>query len=209
MLTNCGRFPIQFHLNAGQQHAPLYDVPRARQPPQPHPTTAATAASPLPSLKLQFSHWGGCVCERGREGRLDWQATGYSCHSILCILSLCVQRAAERITVKWDDINYPNPDSSLWNSASTHLSQERPWMVRQGECQRNEMKADKFSREYSNKLTEKGRIIFPFSWFHGGLIVSLIQIFHPHIVIEKSTFFASLNILILQEGHVGIHIHMF
>lgn len=42
MLTSRGRFPIQFHLNAGQQHAPLYGVPRAPAAPPP----------PLPPLPL-------------------------------------------------------------------------------------------------------------------------------------------------------------
>lgn len=119
---------------------------------------------PLPLLPLPCrlsncnlaAEEGACVCvwvSEGVDGSLDWQPTGYSSHNIRCILSLCVQWATERITLKWDDINYPNPDSSLWNSASTHLSQERTWMVRQRECQRNEMKANKFSREYSNKNT--------------------------------------------------------
>lgn len=160
MLTSHGRFPIQFHLNVGQQHAPLYGVPRARHPPaRPQPLPLLL----LPCrLKLQFSHSGGCVsCSvQGREGRegVDWQLTGFCCRNIRCFPSLCVQRAAARITVEWDDINYPNPDSSLWNSPSTHLSQERTWMVRQRECQRKGMKAHKFSGEYSNKnTTHRGR----------------------------------------------------
>lgn len=179
MLTSHGRFPIQFHLNAGQPHAPLYGVPRAPTAPPP----------PLPPLPLPCrlsncnlaTEEGAFVCERvglcvcvciwGVEGGvlrgLDWQPTGYSCHNIRCILSLCVQWAAERITVKWDDINYPNPDSSLWNSASTHLSQERTWMVRQRECQRNEMKAGRFSREYSQQkgcLLNKVVLLFSLSF---------------------------------------------
>lgn len=49
MLTRHGRFPIQFHLNAGQQHAPLYGVPRARQAPT---ATTTTTPQPLPLLPL-------------------------------------------------------------------------------------------------------------------------------------------------------------
>lgn len=161
MLTSCGRFPIQFHLNAGQPHAPLYGVPWAPSAGPPtllrlHRRRCHSSLFPLSSLKLQFSHWGGCmwsknVCAKGGGMLfgLDWQPTGYSCHYIHCILSLYAQRAMERIRVKWDDINYPNPDGPLWSSASTRLSQERTWMVRQRECQRNEMKDDKSSREYS------------------------------------------------------------
>lgn len=119
-----------------------------------------------------WASWVVCMCVYLRGGGgvlrgLDWQLTGYSCHNIRCILSLCVQWAAERITVKWDDINYPNPDSSLWNSASTHLSQERTWMVRQRECQRNEMKAGRFSREYSQQkgcLLNKVVLLFSLSF---------------------------------------------
>lgn len=187
------------------------------------PTTAATAASPLSSLKLQFSRWGGCVRELrcvcvcvcgagvgwgggGGRGGLDWQPTGYSCHNIRCILSLCVQWAAERITVKWDDINYPNPDSSLWNSASTHLSQERTWMVRQRECQRNEMKADRFSREYSQQkhcslnkvdLLFCRAFLFLISWPLNCSSISNIPLSSCNC--EVVFFFSSLNILIWHQ----------
>lgn len=121
------------------------------------PVISQTAIQPL----RRNTFVCGCVCMWRGWGWggfcwLDWQPPGCSRHNVRCILSLCVQWAAERITVKWDDINYPNPDGSLWNSASTHLSQERTWMVRQRECQRNEMKADKFSREYSQ---QKGSLL--------------------------------------------------
>lgn len=155
--------------------------------------------------------------EGGGDCGLDWQPTGYSCHNILCIPSLCVQWAAERITVKWDDINYPNPDSSLWNSASTHRSQERTWMVRQRECQRNEMKADKFSREYSqqkhcslNKVDLLLRLLsfaflFMISWSLNCRFISNI----PLSSCNWEFFFASLNILIWKKHQISLLIHDF
>lgn len=173
MLTSRGRFPIQFHLNAGQQHAPLYGVPRAPAAPLPPPPPPPPLPFPcrLSNCNLAAEEgayvcvcfvWAGmCVCVvwgwvggGGHWPRLtaDWIHT---CYDIHCFPSLCAQWAAERITVKWDDINYPNPDSSLWSCASTHQSQERTWMVRQRECQRSGMKAREFSRGYSqqkNKL---------------------------------------------------------
>lgn len=226
MLTSHGRFPIQFHLNAGQQHAPLYGVPRARQDPPPPPTTTTLLTlQPLPLLPLpcrlsncnlatEEGAWVAVCVHAEVVVGLDWQLTGFCCHNIRCLVSLCVQRAAARITVEWDDINYPNPDSSLWNSASTHLSQERTWMVRQSECQRKEMKADKFSGEYSNKNTTQRKVDLMlclsslFSWFHGRLIVPLIPIFHPHLIIEISIF-AFMNISICQEGQASIKIFLF
>lgn len=179
MLTSRGRFPIQFHLNAGQQHAPLYGVPRApAAPPPPLPLPCRLSNCNLAAeecVSWDVCVWGGGGVRGGGCG-LDWQPTGYSCHNIHCIPSSCVQWAARRITGKWDDINYPNPDSSLWNSAPTPGSQERTWMVRQRECQRNEMKAEKIPLRIlptKTLLSEYGRFaarsVFRFS-FHDFMV---------------------------------------
>lgn len=94
MLTSRGRFPIQFHLNAGQPYALLYVVPGAWQ----HTLTAAAAAASLSSLKLQFlrrvrldvsvldvcAWWGGAADEI--DSRLDTLATIFSA-SCPCVCS--------------------------------------------------------------------------------------------------------------------------
>lgn len=58
-------------------------------------------------------------------------------------------------------------------------------MVRQRECQRNEMKADKFSREYFqqkhcslNEVDLLFGLLLSFARFHGCLIVLPFQIFY-------------------------------
>lgn len=126
----------------------------------------------------------------------DWQATGYSRRIIHRVPPLCAQRAAARITVKWDDINYPNPDSSLWSAASAWPSRERTRTVRR---RRTSVKVDKVRREYADKTqsdhwgTEGGLIpcstitfvtvcLLFIWWFHGSLIVP-IELFSVIIII--------------------------